>query len=168
MIEWKDIIGFESYYQISNTGLVKGLKRKIYHSKKDFIIIPEIELKQSISTSGYKIICLQKGGKKKTKYIHRLVGLHFILNPFNKRTLNHIDGNKFNNTVSNLEWATYSENMRHARDKGLSKCTLQIKDIKEIRKLIIQGVSDTEIGIMFNVTRMNISMIRREVTWKNI
>lgn len=71
------------------------------------------ELKGSISENGYKYYRLSKSGKKKMFYAHRLVAEHFIDNPQNLPIVNHLDGNKLNNDVKNLEWTTYSENVKH-------------------------------------------------------
>lgn len=77
-------------------------------------------LKGSIKNTGYKMALLSIDGKKKDYAIHRLVAEAFIPNPNNKPVVNHKDGNKLNNCVSNLEWTTYSENRTHAVKTGLS------------------------------------------------
>lgn len=80
-------------------------------------------LKGSIRKNGYHcyLICYDQG-KHKSMLTHRLVALHFIPNPQNKKIVNHKDGNKLNNTISNLEWVTSEENNRHARDNDLNSC----------------------------------------------
>lgn len=69
----------------------------------------------------YLSVDLRKNGKRKTFQVHRLVAIMFIPNPENKSEVNHIDGNKLNNSVTNLEWNTTSENIKHAYQTGLSK-----------------------------------------------
>ena len=103
---FKDIKGFEGLYQISNFGNVKSLKRNII-------------LKPSSNGKGYLHIILYKNCKSKVGRIHRLVAQAFIPNPENKPQINHIDGNKSNNNVNNLEWVTNSENQKHAFALGL-------------------------------------------------
>lgn len=71
------------------------------------------KLKESIGENGYHYYRLSKNGVKKMFYAHRLVALHFIDNPFNLPVVNHLDGNKLNNSVENLEWASYSQNTVH-------------------------------------------------------
>ena len=70
---------------------------------------------------GYLAVDLYENGERKTKRVHRLVAEAFIPNPDNKTEVNHKDGNKLNNNVSNLEWVTSKENVRHAWDNGLMK-----------------------------------------------
>ena len=113
---WKDIEGYEGLYQVSNLGRVKSLKRiqKFYHNRSDKI------LNLTKCGAGYFKIILSKNGVNKNHMIHRLVAQAFILNPENKPTVNHKDGNKHNNCVDNLEWATYSENIQHAYNLGLN------------------------------------------------
>lgn len=72
---------------------------------------------------GYSIVTLSKNGKSYKEYIHRLVAKTFLSNPLNKEYVNHKDGNKQNNCVSNLEWCTPSENNYHAFQTGLKKTT---------------------------------------------
>lgn len=78
-------------------------------------------MKQSINKDGYLCVKLVIDGKHKTKRINRLIAESFIDNPFNKTEVNHIDGNKLNNSISNLEWATPSENVSHSYRIGLKK-----------------------------------------------
>jgi hypothetical protein len=108
--EWREIKDFEGIYEVSNFGNVRSLM-----SKKDGFR----NLKLSANNTGYFMVRPHKGGLGKTCKVHRLVAETFIPNPYNKRTVNHIDGNKTNNHVSNLEWSTHSENTQHAYDIGL-------------------------------------------------
>lgn len=112
---WKDIKGYEGYYQVSTLGRIKSLERIINENGK--YIKPEKIL--SIKCCWYAQICFSINGIKKTKKIHKIVAEAFIDNPNNKKCVNHKDGNKANNNVSNLEWVTHSENTQHAFDNGL-------------------------------------------------
>lgn len=112
---WKDVPEFEGKYQVSNLGRVKSLKRKSWNGYK-LIDQPEKILKQMETAYGYYMVNLWKDNKVKSIVVHRLVSICFLPNPEKKRTVNHIDGNKKNNRLENLEWATYSENRKHAVD----------------------------------------------------
>lgn len=126
---WKDIIDYEGLYQVSSYGRVKSLSRKVSNGK-GFYIIKERILKSILTKKGYYNISLYKNGKSKNFRVHRLVALHFISNPENKPQINHIDGDKSNNHVDNLEWCTASENTQHAYDNGLKY--ISSKHIKNI------------------------------------
>ena len=78
------------------------------------------QLRPSVDKDGYERVVLTKDGIRKTYSVHKLVALAFIPNPENKTTINHIDGNKRNNNVSNLEWATEKENQNHKWKNGLA------------------------------------------------
>ena len=109
---WKDIVGYEGLYQVSNLGRVKSLKRlKNNHGKKQFV---EEKIKSTeMSNSGYLQVCLYKNGKSKMKYIHKLVANTFLDNPKNYQIVNHKDENKINNKLSNLEFCNYEYNNRY-------------------------------------------------------
>lgn len=100
-------IGYKGIYQVSNLGQIKSIPRK-YVTKE--------RLLNQYNRNGYLCVGLQG---PKYRYVHILVAEAFIPNPENKPTVNHKDGNKHNNRVDNLEWATYSENLKHALDNGL-------------------------------------------------
>jgi hypothetical protein len=102
METFKTIDGFGDY-KISNKGEVYSLKAN------------EIKrLKDRIQKNGYNRVCLSEKGIRKYLSVHRLVAINFIPNPKNKKCVNHIDGNKLNNNVDNLEWCTHKENERHS------------------------------------------------------
>ena len=106
---WKDIEGFEGLYQVSNLGRVKTLERYVRHPLGGLRLKKEKVLKP-FAKQGYLYIDF---GRKKQYRMHRLVASAFIPNPQNKPEVNHIDFNKHNNNLSNLEWVTRSENSKH-------------------------------------------------------
>lgn len=106
-------------YQVSNLGRIKSLYSWNAGSKK--YCNRELIMKPKISSVGYYNITLHKDKKQKTYTVHRLIAEIFICNPYNKETINHKDGNKLNNCIDNLEWATRSENQLHAYKTGLQK-----------------------------------------------
>ena len=110
--------GFEGYYEVNENGVVRSVDRLIWNGKKYFLKKGQI-IKQQTNKKGYKICYLSKGAKNKTCLVHRLVALAFIQNPKKLEQVNHIDCNKQNNNVNNLEWCSNLENQRHARKNGL-------------------------------------------------
>lgn len=105
---WKDIDGYENLYQVSNLGNVRSLNYR--HTRKPNNIA------KAKNRDGYSTVRMNKFGKRAVKQIHQLVAKTFIPNPENKPEVNHKDGNKENNQVSNLEWVTSKENTKHAID----------------------------------------------------
>jgi hypothetical protein len=132
-------------------------------------------LKQKTNKYGYKTVILQENGYRKDFTVHRLVALAFIPNPDNRPCVNHIDGDKSNNCVSNLEWVTEKENAYHAvhiLGKGIGEthgmANLTEKDVHEICKYMEDGYRNDELCEMFNLKRANISKIRNGLIWTHV
>lgn len=112
---WKDIKGYDGLYQVSNFGNVRSKDRQVVNHKSGSTRICEGMLMTAWdSGNGYLVVRLNRQGKKKNHYIHRLVAAAFLENPDNKKCVNHIDFDRHNNNVSNLEWCTHKENVNHS------------------------------------------------------
>ena len=125
---WKDVVGYEGLYQVSNQGRVKSYAHLV-KCRNGHRTQPSKVLTNCFDGNYYHVT-LFKNNKRKVALVHRLVADAFISNPLNKETVNHIDGNKKNNFVGNLEWATNSENTQHAFKTGLS--TAQITHFRGV------------------------------------
>ena len=134
--EWRDITGYEGLYQVSNLGRVRSLDRYVnsgYNTKR---FSKGKILSFLLQKNGYAKVMLSKENTVKNADLHRLVAETFIANPNNKTTVNHKDGNKENNKIDNLEWATQKENNNHAAANGLNLFLkkLSVDQIKKMRK----------------------------------
>jgi hypothetical protein len=110
----KWISGYEGIYSVDKTGEIysyyKGTKNRL---------VGGVIFDKSRNSTTYRMMCLSVGGCSKSVYCHRMVAEAFLPNPENKKEVNHIDGDKLNNRLENLEWSTRSENTQHAYDTGL-------------------------------------------------
>lgn len=141
---WRDIPGYEGLYQISNCGRVKALpKLQGYIMRSERILTPVV-------CKGYLIVHLSKNGIVKNTLVHRLVAETFIDNPDNLPVVNHIDGNKQNPKVNNLEWVTQSENVKHAFKLGLAKAPKYWSGKRGKDHCSSKAVKCTETGEVFN------------------
>lgn len=109
----RNVVGYEGLYKVDIFGNVTRVK-------------DGKEMSQQVNKFGYANVSLCKNGKQKQHKVHRVIAEAFIPNPFNKSQVNHKDGNKLNNVVWNLEWATPKENNVHASDKGLIKTARKV------------------------------------------
>ena len=116
---WKNVKGFESSYQVSNKGRVKSLERQVPGKLNSVRTIHERLLSDRDNGRGYRVLELYDGEKRHFKKVHVLVAEAFIPNPLNKPEVNHIDGDKTNNNLENLEWATTKENCTHRQANNL-------------------------------------------------
>lgn len=165
METWKDIKGYEGIYQVSDMGRVKRGTRI---------------LKQSFTKDGYKRVRLLHNEKDRTRTVHRLVMEHFNPNNDPKMTVNHIDGDKTNNRLDNLEWVNRSGQMVHAYDLGLKKpmrgvtnpqAKLTKDQVEYIRKVYRR--QSTEFGTValskkFGVSNRVIGLIVRGLSYKDV
>ena len=168
--------GYEDYLLVSSEGRVRSVDRTIIRSNgRDYNHSGKLKKLIKIK-SGYLQVGVTDTSKKlhKTLYVHRLVAETFIPNTENKPQVNHKDGNKLNNSVHNLEWATQNENMKHAYDSklkyGLSgennpTSKLREDDVRFIRESNLKNV---ELSKMFNVSKSNITSIIKRKVWKHI
>lgn len=121
MKEWRDVCGYENIYKVSNDGEI-------------WSILSGRKLKPYLSPQGYEIVSLWKDSKPTKMTVHRIVATVFLDNPDGKPEVNHIDGNKTNNKVENLEWVTKSENMKHAFNNGLCNMSSALAAVRNMSK----------------------------------
>ena len=161
-MEWRNIKGFDNY-MISSCGVVKSVQRvinrfngRIVHNKT----INERFLKQAISGSGYGFVCLRKDNKHHNKRIHVMVAEAFISERPKGLVINHIDGNKLNNDVSNLEYVSKQRNTQHYHQmNGKSNGKVLISEIPNILYRVSCGEEVFKIAKEYNVTRNDISVL---------
>ncbi len=161
---WKDINGYEGYYQVSNFGRVRSVEREINpvnqnpHTRQGYI------LTSSPKTTLYCRISLSRDNKVKKVLIHRLVASAFIPNPENKTQVNHIDLNPSNNHISNLEWVTDLENKKHSMDINPSLKYKPFRSLKLNRSAILDiktgNLTGYEYAKKYNCSQGLISMAR--------
>lgn len=167
---WKDVVGYEGLYKVSNIGNV----RSSYRGGKT--------LTKQLTQYGYYMVDLVKNRNRKHFLVHRLVAITFIPNHLNYPFINHINAIKIDNAVHNLEWCTQMQNMRHAAMMGLTvnppinigednPISKLIKvDVLEIKRLISlpNGPSWSTVAKMFNVHKSTVADIVMGRTWRHV
>ena len=121
----------------------------------------EYVLKPYLTNRGYHTVGFTVNGKKKRLYIHRLVASTFLDNNDNLPEVNHINGIKTDNRITNLEWSTGSTNILHAYSTGLRKSKLTPQDKQQILQLLQQGMTHRTLGKLFNVSHSTIGSLAR-------
>ena len=124
MEEWRDIPGLEGRYQVSNDGRIRSVERFFDTGGRGTRTIRSQVKKPRTTNQSYFFVMIWIGCAYKRFYIHRCVALAFIPNPEGKEIVNHLDRNRQNNDLSNLEWATASENVRHWQEDERQKKSL--------------------------------------------
>lgn len=155
---WRGVMNYNHLYLVSNHGRIKTIKNYV--------------LAITLNNCGYLQVGLSTNGYTKLLLVHRLVAQAFIPNPKNKKTVNHKNGIKTDNRVENLEWNTYSENIKHAYSSGLKKNNpenigkLKWEDVKKIRYMYAAGVNSRILAEKFKVTMSCIQGIVARRKWK--
>lgn len=173
---WRDIKGYEGYYKVSNLGRVKSLDRTIENKNRKKYKLKGSLRKISCSGIGYQNIGLSRDGAMKNFLVHRLVAVAFLSNPNNFPVVNHIDGDKTNNIACNLEWVSYSDNIRHAIDAGLRETSgiqnenaknkipnVTVKEKVEDVLSIFPDMSNRDIADIVNSTPKYVYRVRRMI-----
>jgi len=172
----KAIEGYEGIYDIDTDGNVFSLARTVCNGR-GFSKLKARMLKGGIGKNGYINIGLCKKGIVKSCRVHRLIAIAFIPNPENKPQVNHIDGNKQNNKVNNLEWVTDQENVTHAWKTGLADSCgekrflskLKESEVVEIRNIYAKGsISQHKLGKIYGVGASVICEIVNNKAWKHV
>lgn len=146
---WRDIQGYEGLYQVSNLGRVRSLDRWVDRTNQPGYFLQGKILKPRTGKNGYKYVVLCSRCEHRTFTIHRLVALAFVSNPNGFNVVNHIDGNKTNNAVDNIEWCSYSENTLHAIKEGLFKPEKSANTMRSQLRQNKNNTSGTK-GVYFN------------------
>ncbi len=158
-VEWRDVVGYEDSYEVSNYGHIVNKKSKIV-------------LKPHTEDNGYQRVSLYVDGKVKRVLVHRIVAEAFLTNSENKPEVNHIDTDKVNNCSFNLEYNTSKENVTHAKENGLLSTGKRIKLGDEMvisaRKEYSEGESIRQIAKRMEVSQQSISLAVRYITYKSI
>ena len=159
--EIKDIKGFEGLYKVTSDGKVYSVRSKIF-------------LKPRIKEE-YETLKLTVNYKRKSFSVHRLVAAAFLENDLELETVNHKDGNKLNNHVSNLEWCSRPDNIKHAYRTNLMargtqrKSKLTEDDVREIRFLTSQGtLTYKEIADRYNICAHTAWTVGTKRKWRHI
>ena len=163
-MEWFDIKGYKGFYQVSPFGEVRNARTKRV-------------LKPLLYKNGYHVVRLRKNGEVKQMLVHRLVATTLIENKNPKLTVvRHIDGNKLNNQVNNLEWTSIGRNVSKSWGMGLNDCkgskngraVVNEEDVRNIRKLYSEGYTIKDLLGMYEIKRTTMSHIVNYDTWKHI
>lgn len=161
---WRWVVGYEGLYMVSTTGRLMAVP----HANKD-----GLEMNPTVTNRGYQVVSLYKDGLYRKSSIHRLVAQAFIPNPNGMPQVNHIDGNKLNNSVENLEWCTARQNIRHKydvlgyRQQGIPSKRRRFTD-EQVRAIRNDKRKPSVICLDYGVTRQCIADIQKGKYYKEV
>lgn len=171
---WKSIQDYEGIYECSSLGRIRSLDRYVLDSKRQiYFFVKGCELKPRKNKNGYLQVSLNKKGKRKMAYVHRIIAETFLEKIKDKNTINHIDGDKNNNCVDNLEWCTYSENNKHSYKElnrrivncGGSKTPVYMIDTETKELFYYVSIAEASKKINLSHTQIN-RYIHNNKKWK--
>lgn len=169
--EWKDIEGYEGKYQVSNLGRVKSLERVVPNGESGFRIVKEKFLQTKSNQNKYIKVSLSGRSFR----VHRLVAEAFIENPNSLPEVNHKDGLKCNNVITNLEWCTPKHNINHNKKLGVMpigdshvNSTISESQATKIKLLLSEGWKMVDIARELGTNDDIVYQIKKGLTWKHI
>jgi hypothetical protein len=174
-MEMKDIKGYEGYYKISEDGVVKSYDRYVNIMRGFKRLMKGRVMRPYIGRDGYYYYLLTVNKKSNHIALHRLLAIAFLPNPENKREVNHINGDRLDNKLSNLEWVTPKENIQHSIRIGTNTQCLpgernpmsKLKPDQVIKIRSMTG-SHQNIAKVFGVSRRTIGLIKSRVRWAHL
>ncbi len=165
---WRPVVGYEQYYSVSSHGRVKSLERFVRHwTGKTMSRRRERILKPGTTTWGYLGVVLCVNGGMDNHRVHHLVANAFIAFRPKGKEINHIDSDRKNNSLENLEWVTRTENMIHAAQKG-KYGKLMPAQVKEIRCRLAAGELQCVIANDYGMSQATVSSIKTRTTWSHV
>ncbi len=162
---WKNVVGFEEQYEISNLGNLRSKERFVKHWRGGERKYKSNFKNIRLNDKGYFRCNLKNEGKRYDFTIHRLVALTFIPNAENKPQVNHINGIKTDNRVENLEWCNQSENVTHAVKNRLIKTKLTDEQAK---KIFNSQLSYRKLAKLYNITSSIVWRIKNKKAYKHL
>ncbi|MDF2931245.1 MAG: prophage LambdaSa2, endonuclease family protein [Chryseobacterium sp.] len=172
---WKEVKGFEGFYEVSETGIVRTVERVSNRKSKlgnpsSIVIKSKVKL-ANLSKVGYLTIALVKENKTYTTYLHRIIAEAFVdRKKDEKYVVNHINGIKTDNRIENLEWVTSSQNNIHALDKNLRRTRKDVDEafVNSVMELKNKNLTNKNIAELLNSTENRVQGITSERTYKRI
>lgn len=180
--QWKDVVGYEGLYQVSNLGRIKCLPKTIHYGWYNNKVVEQREMikKNTLDRNGYLFTILTKDGVRKNHLIHRLVAQSFLPNPNDYECVNHKDENKTNNYVDNLEWCSHKYNSNYGTIRQrISNATMGERNHNHKKVLCVEtgiiyngtGEAERETGIKSNhIRKCAIGKVKsnQELHWKYV
>ncbi len=168
-MEWRSVIGFHGQYEVSDSGVI----RRVGNGRGS---VSGRVLTQSDHAQGYKVVSLWVSNKSSTQLAHRVIAAAFLGKCPEGYDVNHKDGNKHNNAVSNLEYVTRAQNIRHAINTGLMSVTginnpaskLNEQQVRDIRAMHEQGSGYKSLGKLFDVSPETVRDIVKGRIWRHL
>lgn len=171
--EWRPVVGHEGKFEVSNLGRVKSLSHEVRHWCGRMIPKPERIVTASRHSGGYRVVCLGDGRKS---YVHRLVAEAFIGQAATGQDVNHIDGDKSNNSLENLEYCNRLHNVRHAIATGLQDNAgegngmhrFTAEQISAAHQLMYRGATYVEVANAFGMSASHAESIAKGRCWRHL
>jgi len=174
MEEWRDVVGFEGLYQVSDLGRIKSLRRVIHRVRPAGaykVVWPEKILKTSTTCDGYLRVPISKDGVRFTVALHRVVAIAFLPNPNNLPEVDHLNGVRTDCSARNLDWVTGLENKRRAVERGTSPAGERngraklTQEIAEQIRAAWPATPQRQLAARFGVSKAAVYFVLKGKTW---